>query len=93
MINYLNNKRLINNKFYYKSTENISYIEEPEIITKDSFNKAPWISTYYFNTKPFINENIIIPFYCSNYKQSEYLKINVLKLWLKLKKMEILLEE
>ena len=34
MISYLNNKRIINNKFYYKSTENISYIEEPEIITE-----------------------------------------------------------
>lgn len=86
MINYLNNKRIIINKFYYKNTENISYIEEPEIITMDSFNKAPWVSTYYFNTKPFINENIIIPFYCTDYKQSEYLKDSCVKIMVEIEK-------
>ena len=35
--------------------------------------KVPYISTYYFNTKPTIYEDFIIPFYVTNYEQSEYL--------------------
>ena len=86
MISYLNNNLIINKKFYTKSQDNLAYIEEPEVITMDSFNKAPWVSTYYFNTKPFINENIIIPFYCTNYKQSEYLKDSCVKIMVEIEK-------
>ena len=46
-----------------------------EVITPDPSiaYKVPYISTYYFNTKPTIYEDFIIPFYVTNYDQSEYL--------------------
>jgi len=35
---------------------------------------VPYISTYYFNPKPTINDNNQIPLYISDFEQSEYLK-------------------
>lgn len=37
------------------------------------FTNAPWISPYYFETKTNINEDIKVPFYITDYAQSEYL--------------------
>ena len=84
--NYFNNKLILNKKIITEVDKNLPFIEEPEVVTMESFIKAPWISTYYFNTKPFINENIIIPFYCSNYKQSDYLKDSCIKLMVEIEK-------
>lgn len=42
--------------------------------------KVPYISTYYFKTKPTIDEEITIPFYATNYEQSEYLYDETVKL-------------
>lgn len=42
--------------------------------------KAPYISTYYFKTKPTIYEDIIIPIYVTDYDQSEYLYDKEVKL-------------
>ncbi|MBR6851762.1 MAG: hypothetical protein IKM88_16190 [Lachnospiraceae bacterium] len=36
--------------------------------------KVPYVSTYYFNPKPTINDTIKIPLYLTDYEQSEYLK-------------------
>ncbi len=36
--------------------------------------KVPYISTYYFNPKPTINDTIKIPLYITDYEQSEYMK-------------------
>ena len=47
-----------------------------------NWNESPYISTYYFNFKPTINEDVIIPFYVTNYNQSEYLEnINNLEIY------------
>ena len=51
--------------FQYVSNENLSSI---------SFEEVPYISTYYFNTKPSINEDVIIKYYVTDYNQSEYLE-------------------
>lgn len=40
------------------------------------YSKVPYISTYYFESKPSVNEDIIIPFYITDYDQSEYLYNN-----------------
>ena len=42
-------------------------------ICKEFFTKAPFLSLYLFNVKPKINEDIIVPFYVTDYQQSEYL--------------------
>ena len=52
------------------STPTITPTEEPI----DSPFKVPYISTYYFNPKPTINDNIQIPLYITDYYQSEYMK-------------------
>ena len=39
-----------------------------------NWNEAPYISTYYFNFRPTIDDEVKIPFYVTNYAQSEYLK-------------------
>lgn len=53
-------------QFKYDKVEVI--IPDPSIAYK-----VPYISTYYFNTKSTIYEDFIIPFYVTNYDQSEYL--------------------
>ena len=40
----------------------------------DSPFKVPYISTYYFNPKPTVNESVQIPLYITDYYQSEYMK-------------------
>lgn len=40
---------------------------------------VPYVSTYYFNPKPSINDNIQIPLYLTDYEQSEYLNNNASK--------------
>lgn len=39
-----------------------------------NWNETPYISTYYFNFKPSINDDVIVPFYVTDYNQSEYLE-------------------
>ena len=47
-----------------------------------NWNESPYISTYYFNFKPTINEDVIIPFYVTDYNQSEYLEnVNNLEIY------------
>ena len=53
-------------QFKYNKVEVI--IPDPSIAYK-----VPYISTYYFNTKPTIYEDFIVSFYVTNYDQSEYL--------------------
>lgn len=36
-------------------------------------NGVPYISTYYYNPKPFNDEELVIPFYITDYYQKEYL--------------------
>ena len=48
-------------------------ILEPEKITKKHFEDAPWLNTYYFNPRVNINEDIIVPFYVTDAKHSDYL--------------------
>ena len=59
--------------FKYNRIENVI----PDVSTA---YKVPYISTYYFNTKPTIYEDVIIPFYVTNYDQSEYLYDEEIKL-------------
>ena len=40
----------------------------------DPLFNVPYVSTYYFNPKPHINEDVIIPIYITDSTQSEYLK-------------------
>lgn len=40
------------------------------------YSKVPYVSTYYFEPKVSINEDVIIPFYITDYEQSEYLYDN-----------------
>jgi len=59
------------------------YIADEEYIVEDEcvgatvdasgYFKMPYVSTYYFNPKPSINDNIQIPIYITDYEQSEYL--------------------
>ncbi|MCD2502888.1 hypothetical protein LQE93_14040 [Clostridium sp. NSJ-145] len=44
------------------------------------YSKVPYISTYYFDFKPTINDNVIIPLYITNYDQSEYLNNEIITL-------------
>lgn len=44
------------------------------------YSKVPYISTYYFDFKPSINDDVIIPFYITNYDQSEYLDNEIITL-------------
>ena len=57
---------------------------QAKVVPADSTNKinpvepeflfdAPYVSTYYFNPKPSVNEDIKIPLYITDYAQSEYL--------------------
>ena len=46
-------------------------VEEKQI---DSLFNIPYVSTYYFNPKPSVGENIKIPLYITDSEQSEYLK-------------------
>lgn len=51
--------------------------DEPETITVSShedYFAVPYVSTYYFNPKPSVNDNIRIPLYITDSEQSEYLK-------------------
>ena len=45
-----------------------------------NINEVPYISTYYFKTKPTIDEDVIIPFYATDYNQSEYLNDKIVPL-------------
>ena len=65
---YLNNNRKIKCKYYY-NTDNI---KESNVITEEHFSHAPWVSYYRFNTMPNIGEDIVVPLYVSDYRQSEY---------------------
>ena len=40
------------------------------------FTKAPYISTYYFKTKPSTEEDIIIPVYITDSEQKEYIELD-----------------
>lgn len=42
----------------------------------DARFKVPYVSTYYFNPKPTVNDTIKIPLYVTDYEQSEYRKNN-----------------
>ncbi len=55
--------------------------DESEVVEAsiDKMFEVPYISTYYFNPKPSINDNIEIPLYLTDYEQSEYLKNNTTK--------------
>ena len=53
---------------------------EVETIDPSSAFKVPYISTYYFKTKPTIYEDIIIPIYITDYDHSEYLYDKEVKL-------------
>lgn len=53
---------------------------EVEIFDPSNAYKVPYISTYYFKTKPTIYEDILIPFYATDYDQSEYLYDKEVKL-------------
>lgn len=63
--------------------EEDEYIVDEEYIVEDEcvgaavdasgYFKMPYVSTYYFNPKPSINDNIQIPIYITDYEQSEYL--------------------
>lgn len=57
----------------YPSLDN----EETDLI--DPMFKVPYISTYYFNPKPYTDEDVIIPVYVTDYEQSEYLKDDTTK--------------
>lgn len=55
---------------------------EPETIVVSShedYFAVPYISTYYFDPKPSINDNIRIPLYITDNEQSEYLKNDTAK--------------
>ena len=55
----------------YNVIENIN-IEENEI-TSESLLNSPWFSLNYFDPVIDINEDIIVPFYVTNYKQDEWI--------------------
>lgn len=56
-------------------TESGNNESEPIIITShEDYFAVPYISTYYFNPKPSITDNIQIPLYITDNEQSEYLK-------------------
>jgi len=59
----------------------IEYVEMYEYAggSTDSLFEMPYVSTYYFNPKPSINDNIQIPLYLTDYEQSEYLNDNTTK--------------
>ena len=38
------------------------------------YEKVPYVSTYYFEPKPDYRQDVVIPFYITDYEQSEYLK-------------------
>lgn len=40
----------------------------------EAYFDVPYISTYYFNPKPTVNDNIKIPIYITDSEQSEYMK-------------------
>lgn len=73
-----------NNNNEQQNTEEPINNEEPddsEVVEAsiDKMFEVPYISTYYFNPKPSINDNIEIPLYLTDYEQSEYLKNNTTK--------------
>lgn len=51
---------------------NIDNFKEPPIVSKEHFTHAPWLSYYHFNTMPYIGEDIIVPYYISDYLQTEF---------------------
>lgn len=55
----------------YDTIENTN-IKEKEI-TSESFLNSPWFSLNYFDPVIDINEDIIVPFYVTNYKQDEWM--------------------
>lgn len=67
--------------------------DEPEHITLDHFLKCPFISTYYINTKPMVNEDIIINFYSTNWAQEEYYDDKKLRLKVIVKKQDQIIEK
>ena len=53
---------------------------EPEHLTREHFLECPFISTEWINTKPMVNEDLIINFYTTNWSQSEYFNNEKLRL-------------
>ena len=74
-IKVLNDKKLI----FLKALKDNPDLDEPipddvlipeDLIYDDYTN--PWISINYYNSRIDINEEVIIPFYCTDYYQCEY---------------------
>ena len=55
----------------YDTIENTN-IEEKEITSESSLN-SPWLSLNYFDPVVDINEDIIVPFYVTNYNHDEWM--------------------
>ena len=68
--------RLNNRNIKFKIPYNVYDYKEPSELTEEHFTHAPWLSYYHFNTMPHVNEDIIVPFYVSDYLQSEYVDEN-----------------
>lgn len=47
--------------------------------SQDSVEEIPFIATYYYNPKPYNDEDVIIPYYVTDYNQVEYLYGNMNK--------------
>ena len=62
----------------YSTSEDISVSYSLEnritVADSDSIFKVPYISTYYFNPKPSVNDTVTIPIYLTDYEQSEYME-------------------
>lgn len=54
--------------------QTITFIYQKQVTSSEiNYHQVPYISTYYFKTKPSVDEDVIIPFYVTDYNQSEYL--------------------
>ena len=59
---------------YLKGYDNIENTDITEkYITSESFTNSPWLSLNYFDPVIDINEDIIVPFYITNYNQDEWI--------------------
>lgn len=56
------------------TSASVSTPTEVVVIEPEDYFDVPYISTYYFNPRPSINDNIQIPIYITDSKQSEYLQ-------------------
>lgn len=68
--------RLNHGNIKCKKVYDVTNYQESSIITEEHFIRAPWLSYYHFNTMPYVGEDIIVPFYVSDYLQSEYVDEN-----------------